>query len=88
MVEELTVEFRSTAEDLAEGTSIRPSMHWEALDNLHYDLNTCLRETIVLLKSFLRALPASELDAFRTRLASHTTVGFVSKITQSTDASP
>lgn len=68
MVEELATEFRTTAAELAEGTSIRPAIHWEALDDLHYDLNTCLRETIVLLKSFLRALPERELEAFQVRM--------------------
>ncbi|MGH9689357.1 MAG: hypothetical protein ACRD5K_20015, partial [Candidatus Acidiferrales bacterium] len=32
------------------------------LDDLHYDFNTCLRETEVVLKSFLRALPAEQLS--------------------------
>lgn len=36
---------------------------WAVLENCHYDLNTCLQETIVLLKSFLFALPEDQLDA-------------------------
>jgi hypothetical protein len=37
---------------------------WLLLDSLHYDLNTCLRETEIVLKCFLRALPADQLAAF------------------------
>jgi hypothetical protein len=47
---------------------VHPESHWEALDSLHYDLNTCLRETIVVLKSFLLGLSPEELDAFCRRL--------------------
>ena len=35
------------------------------MDAAHYDLNTCLRETIVLLKSFLRALPEDQVGGFQ-----------------------
>jgi len=38
---------------------------WQAVDAAHYDLNTCLRESIVLLKSFLMALPDDELEPFQ-----------------------
>jgi hypothetical protein len=41
---------------------------WNTLEILHYDLNTCLRETIVVLKSFLLALPNEELEEFKQRL--------------------
>jgi hypothetical protein len=68
LVDELAPAFRETALELADGTSITPGELWEALDSLHYDLNTCLRETLVLLKSFLRALPEDELDTFRKAL--------------------
>jgi hypothetical protein len=37
---------------------------WMRLDALHYDFTTCLRETEIVLKSFLRALAADELAAF------------------------
>jgi hypothetical protein len=33
-----------------------PADQWDALERLHDDLNTCLRESEVVLKSFLRAL--------------------------------
>ena len=35
---------------------------WQALDASHFDLNTSLRETLVLLKSFLVVLPEEQLD--------------------------
>ena len=68
IAEELAREFREAAEELTEGRSWHPSARWEALDVLHYDLNTCLRETIVMLKSFLCALPNEEVARFRQRL--------------------
>ena len=70
MVEELARDFREGADDLAEGTATEPETVWESLECLHYDLNTCLRETVVVFKSFLRALPEKELSNFETRLAS------------------
>jgi hypothetical protein len=42
----------------------------DRLDELHYDLNTCLRETLVTFKSFLWVLPAPEMAAFQLRLRS------------------
>lgn len=59
----LAEEFFVTAEELGSGMHTRPEESWLALDSLHYDLNTCLRETLVLLKSFLRALPDAALDS-------------------------
>jgi hypothetical protein len=38
------------------------SVSWQALDAGHFDLNTSLRETLVLLKSFLVVLPEEQLD--------------------------
>lgn len=37
---------------------------WSRLDACHFDLNTCLRETLVLFKSFLIVLPEEQLDGF------------------------
>lgn len=68
IAEDLQQEFRRVAEEIAEGASVSPTADWQALDELHFDLNTCLRETMILLKSFLRALPDEELPAFRRRL--------------------
>jgi hypothetical protein len=67
-VNHLSGEFHHAAREISEGSSVHPESHWEALDSLHYDLNTCLRETIVVLKSFLLGLEPEELDAFCRRL--------------------
>ncbi|HEV2304668.1 MAG TPA: hypothetical protein VGR93_04060 [Candidatus Acidoferrales bacterium] len=41
---------------------------WLRLDELHYDVNTCLREIVVVLKSFLLAMPSASLADFQTDL--------------------
>jgi hypothetical protein len=64
MVEQLQQVFRSAAEELAEGISTDSGLHWQTLDSTHFDLNTCLRETIVILKSFFVVLPDDEIQAF------------------------
>jgi hypothetical protein len=43
---------------------------WAQLEEFHYDLNTCLRETMVTFKSFLWVLPVEELAQFQIRLKS------------------
>jgi hypothetical protein len=65
MVENLGKEYCESAEELGTGLSTDPVLLWETIDAAHYDLNTCLRETIVLLKSFLRALPDDQLASFQ-----------------------
>jgi len=70
-VNHLAGEFHHAAREISEGSSVHPESHWEALDALHYDLNTCLRETIVVLKSFLMGLSPAELDAFCSQLESN-----------------
>ncbi len=67
-IEQLRREFDDAAGEIARGVSIRPSTCWEAFDSLHYDFNTCLREAEVLLKCFLRALPAEQLLPFAAEL--------------------
>jgi hypothetical protein len=66
MVEDLERDFCSVAIDLADGVCIDPKHAWEKLDAVHFDLNTNLRETLVLFKSFLVVLPANQLSAFQT----------------------
>ena len=66
--------FHETAEDIADGVEIHPQESWSALDELHYDLNTCLRESVVMLKSFLRLLPDGSLETFRKELGAPTSV--------------
>jgi hypothetical protein len=61
-VEQLEREFDSAAKTVSEASA--PAQCWTALDHLHYDFNTCLREAEVVFKSFLRALPEEQVDSF------------------------
>lgn len=65
----LESQFRAASEEIAEGTCVEPALRWESLDVLHFDLNTCLRETIVMLKCFLRALPPDQVQVFEGRIS-------------------
>jgi hypothetical protein len=64
MVLELQREFSSASEKLSTDNAYQPMPLWESLDATHFDLNTCLRETIVLLKSFMVTLPDDQIHAF------------------------
>jgi hypothetical protein len=68
LVDQLNFGFACTAGDLASGDSRKPDGDWELLDSIHYDLNTCLREAVVLLKSFLHALPDPQWAGFQLAL--------------------
>lgn len=68
LVSDLGENFGAAAEHLGEGQPVRSDREWERLDTVHYDLNTCFRESAVLLKCFLHALPASQLPAFTENL--------------------
>jgi hypothetical protein len=63
MVGELGRDFRFAVENL-DGSSANTEVDWQVVDAAHYDLNTCLREAIVLLKSFLMVLPVDQVAAF------------------------
>ena len=64
LVEELAANFLASSEEILAGDSWDSDRDWDVLDASHYDLNTCLRETVVLFKSFLHALPDSQLQEF------------------------
>jgi hypothetical protein len=64
LVENLSESFCCAAQELSDPSSLEPEREWELLDASHYDLNTCLRESIVLLKCFLLALPDEQLLEF------------------------
>lgn len=68
LVDELDSSFTAAAEELSAGDSLSPDRKWELLDAVHYDLNTCLRETVVLFKSFLHALPEQQIPSFQAAL--------------------
>ena len=67
-IERVTTEFRKTASDLADGTAEDPDAAWRLLECLHYDFNTCLRESEVMFKSFLVALRTENLADFSSAL--------------------
>jgi hypothetical protein len=62
-LEQIEREFHEAASDISRGLSIDPADCWKKVDYLHYDFSTCLRETEVVLKGFLHALPAEQLPA-------------------------
>ena len=64
MLEDRGQDFQDAASTLREAVPAHPDRLWGELTTSHYDINTCLREAFVLLKSFLVVLPASELGAF------------------------
>ena len=68
LVENLNDACSNATEELNDPSSVRPEREWDLLDASHYDLNTCLRETIVLLKCFLLALPEEQLVDFNVAL--------------------
>ncbi|HEY2544513.1 MAG TPA: hypothetical protein VGI46_00460 [Candidatus Acidoferrum sp.] len=68
MVDDLNRDFCAAATDIVNGASSVYDAEWQAIDAAHYDLNTCLRESIVLLKSFLMVLPNDELGPFQSTL--------------------
>ena len=65
MVSDLGRDFRFAVENLTAGGSAKPAAEWQVIDAAHYDLNTCLRETIVLLKSFFVVLENDQVIAFQ-----------------------
>jgi hypothetical protein len=67
-IDQLAREFREAAGDISKGLAIQPSDSWTRLDCVHYDFSTCLREMEVVVKSFLRILPADQLPALNSLL--------------------
>lgn len=65
MVEDLHHDFCAAASKIVDFAYADSDSDWLAVDAAHYDLNTCLRETIVVLKSFLLALPDDQLEPFQ-----------------------
>jgi hypothetical protein len=71
MVAGIRKTFQELASDLGGGASAAPSEDWCALDDAHFDLNTCLREAIIILKSFLVILPNDQLGVFQKSVNAH-----------------
>ncbi len=71
IIEELQTETHAIAKDVSQGRLAFPDRGWKELEVLGYDLNTCMGETTVVLKSFFCVLPPEELEAFRQKLITH-----------------
>jgi hypothetical protein len=70
IIDELQGESRHIVSDITDGASAFPEQAWRELEVRGYDLNTCMGETTVILKSFFCVLPSEELEAFRHELVS------------------
>jgi hypothetical protein len=81
MVEDLNQDFCAAASEIAAGPSMDSDSEWQAIDAAHYDLNTCLREAIVLLKSFLMVLPEDQLATFQATVCAQMDVSRPKKLT-------
>jgi hypothetical protein len=70
LVEYLATEFQANVDAIHRSNSQSRvnSRAWSMLEPLHHDLNICLRESEVVLKSFLRALPPPMVSGIRVRL--------------------
>jgi hypothetical protein len=51
------------------GATIAQEPQWLAITEGYWDLNTCFRETLVLLKCFLRVLPDGQLSGFQDNIS-------------------
>jgi hypothetical protein len=67
-IQRISEEFLLAAYDVADGVTTRPVDAWKNLEALHDDFTTCFRESEVLLKGFVRALPTEQLHAFQGQL--------------------
>jgi hypothetical protein len=65
LVDDLSKDFSAAADELSDGSPFEPQRNWECLDTTHFDLNTCFRESVVLFKSFLLALPEGQIQDFQ-----------------------
>jgi hypothetical protein len=68
IVEDLHKEAGEILAGISDGASHLTDGAWQQLEVLGYDLNTCMSETTIILKSFFCALPPEELETFRQKL--------------------
>lgn len=68
IIEDSQREAHAIVDSISEGASQFPDRAWQQLEVLGYDLNMCMGETTVILKSFFCALPPEELELFREKL--------------------
>lgn len=70
IIGELQDQARAVLDDISTATPLALDRAWQELEVLCYDLNTCMGETTVILKSFFCALHPDELEVFRQKLVS------------------
>ena len=68
IIEDSQREAHAIVSGISEGASEFSDRAWQQLEVLGYDLNTCMGEATVILKSFFCALPPEELETFREKL--------------------
>jgi hypothetical protein len=68
IVDDAQREARAILTVLSSESSELPDQAFQLLEVLGYDLNTCMGETTIILKSFFCALPPEELETFRAKL--------------------
>jgi hypothetical protein len=68
IIEDVRQEARKIVCGIFEEASSFPDRDWHRLEVLGYDLNTCMGETTIILKSFFCVLPPEELEVFREKL--------------------
>jgi hypothetical protein len=69
IVDGALADFSSTSHILAtEGVLADRGELWLTMDQDHFDLNTCLRESLIVFKCFLQVLPSVELGRFEDML--------------------
>ncbi|HKO05858.1 MAG TPA: hypothetical protein VJW51_13965 [Candidatus Acidoferrales bacterium] len=68
ILDEVRAAFLHSAREIADGVSVSPPAEWERLERTHDDWNTCLRETVVLLKCLLTTLAPAEVEELRREL--------------------
>jgi hypothetical protein len=71
MVLELAKDFADVVDELASGALLECSNHWSTLIQDYCDVDICFKESMVLLKCFLRVLPADQLPVFQKTIASN-----------------
>lgn len=64
VLERSGAEFTEVAQEIGEGGSVNPEASWQALELLHDDLNTAMREAVVVLKSYLGSACPNGFAAF------------------------
>ena len=72
IIEELQREVREIVGEFTTRGPMYQQQAWQHLEILGYDLNTCMGEATVILKSFFCALPGEELESFRHKLLAQT----------------